>query len=118
MRISTTIAAILLSTSVALADARSESNQTLTTVARWGMCLVDTMGEEQAKGIVYATVAKVDASFQRKYGRKATDFAQEAHGDNFVQHYYDQAKASHARLQGDRAGVCKSLSQRVVSLAQ
>ncbi|RYD50517.1 MAG: hypothetical protein EOP83_23820 [Verrucomicrobiaceae bacterium] len=113
------LAAILLSTlsTAALADARTDSHATLTTIARWGVCLQDTMSDMQAKSMVYATVSKVDASFQRKYGQKATELAQAAYGDDFVQFYYNAAKADHAKL-ANRDATCRTLNQKVVALAQ
>jgi hypothetical protein len=102
----------------ARADAGSDSHQTLMTVARWGVCLLDTMGEVQAKSMVYATVAKVDLAFQRKYGQKATDLAQTAYGEDFAKVYYNLAKIDHDRNVGNREATCRNLNQKVVSLVQ
>jgi hypothetical protein len=114
-----TVAAIAASlVGHARADAGSDSHQTLMTVARWGVCLVDTMGEIQAKSMVYATVAKLDVAFQRKYGQKATDLAQTAYGEDFARVYYNLAKIDHDRNVGNREATCRNLNQKVVGLVQ
>lgn len=115
-KILTVVAMTALSTQ-ARADVRSDSHQTLMTVARWGVCLLDTMGEIQAKSMVYATVSKVDTAFMRRHGQKATEIAQATYGEDFAKVYYNLAKTDLDR-NVNRDATCRTLNQKVVSLVQ
>lgn len=119
MYIAAILFAFMLGTSAARADEasmRSEAHTNLMAVARWGMCLVERMGETAAKGMIYPIVGKVDAAFVKKYGMKATDIAQERFGPDFVKRYYEMAKVEHDRLPQDHAAVCARYNQRVLAL--
>lgn len=120
MWIASILGAVVLTATIstARADGKAEAHSTLMTVSRWGMCLLEKMGDAQAKGMVMPVVLKVDAKFRAKYGFAATDVARERYGDDFVKRYYEMAKAEHDRLPKDHAAHCASLNQRVVALAQ
>lgn len=94
-------------------EIRAEADANLMTVARWGVCLLDKLGDEtQAKGMVYPVVMKVDDAFVRKYGMKATDVARERYGSDFVKVYYDRAKA------GFQKSDCAAANERVLALVK
>lgn len=111
-----------LALSIAAAPARasvaSEADAALTTVARWGACLLDTMSEPQARARIMPVVLRLDEAFERKHGQKATDWARTAFGDEFITHYYKLGMAAHGRLSGDKAAHCRALEQRVTSLGR
>lgn len=110
-----TLAALVVAAGVcsAHADSRSESHAILTTVSKWGMCLVARQGEPSAKAQVYSVVGQIDAAFQRKHGVKATDIARERFGDNFVNQYYTMAKADYAASPSTDAQ-CTRLGTQVI----
>lgn len=108
--------ALLFTTAAFAGDVVTDTEQTFTTVARWGVCLVDVVGEDRAKMAVHGKVAEIDAAFAKTYGRKATDVAEELHGGNFVRYYYEIAKAEHDRLGARRQPFCAAQAQKVSTM--
>lgn len=100
------------------AEAKAVSHQQLMTVARWGMCLLDTNPEDKARGIVTAMVMRLDTRFAERYGTAATNIARDAYGDDFVQTYYNAAKAEHDRLPADRSDICRRYGAAVLALVK
>jgi hypothetical protein len=111
-----TLIAALCSTAASAANIQAETEKDFNTVARWGVCLVDVVGEDRAKMAVHGKVAEIDAAFAKRYGRRATDVAEELHGGNFVVYYYEAAKAEHDRLGLKRDSFCAVQDKKVSGL--
>lgn len=121
MTLKTSLASIALLASLGTAQAApvdDEAHIALKAVARWGMCLLETQTEDAVKPQVFSVVQQIDRKFQSRYGVKATTLAQARFGDNFVEHYYAEAKAHHATLPEKHADMCVSLGNRVISLSR
>lgn len=98
------------------AEAKAAAHQQLMTVARWGMCLLETTPEDKARGIVTSVVMRLDGKFAERYGTQATNIARDAYGDNFVETYYNLAKAEHERLPPEHAETCRRFGASVMGL--
>lgn len=119
MRLKIAVIALLATLGVAQAsNLQDESDIALKAVSRWGMCLLETQSEDSVKAQVFSVVQEIDTKFQSKYGVKATTLARTKYGENFVQHFYEAAKAHHATLPTKHADMCASLGNRVITLAR